>query len=107
MTLVRRRARGVAALVALVTAIAIVATASPAMAQTQTVTQADCDAGRVQNKQGETLRGKACERLVGRRVRLARTGFEVWWLLAGGVALMGTGAVLRMRRGGPAAPQVG
>jgi LPXTG-motif cell wall-anchored protein len=107
MTLVRRRFRGMAALVALVTAIALVATASPAMAQTSTVTQADCDAGRIKNKQGETLRGEACERLIGQKVRLAQTGFEAWWLLVGGVALMGGGVALRMRRGGPATPQLG
>jgi LPXTG-motif cell wall-anchored protein len=108
MTLVRRF-RGMVALVALVTAIALVATASPAMAQsgTSTVTQADCDAGRIKNKQGETLRGEACERLIGQRVRLAQTGFEAWWLLIGGVALMGGGVALRMRRGGPATPQLG
>lgn len=108
MTLVRRRFRGMAALVAIVTAIALVATASPAMAQgTSTVTQADCDAGRIKNKQGETLRGQACERLIGQRVRLAQTGFEAWMLLLGGVALMGGGVALRMRRGGPATPQLG
>jgi hypothetical protein len=69
MTLVRRRFRGMATLVALVTAVALIVTAAPAMAQTSTVTQADCDAGRIKNKQGETLRGEACERLIGQRVR--------------------------------------
>lgn len=103
MTLVRRF-RGMAALVAIVSAIALVATAAPAMAQgTSTVTQADCDAGRIKNKQGETLRGEACEKLIGQRVALAQTGFEAWMFLLGGVALMGGAVVLRVRRS-PSAP---
>jgi hypothetical protein len=97
MTLVRRRFRGLATLVALVTAVALIATAAPAMAATSTVTQADCDAGRIKNKQGETLRGEACERLIGKRVQLAETGFEAWWLLLGGVACIGGAIALRVR----------
>ncbi len=106
MTLLRRRFRGMATLVALVTAVALIVTAAPAMAQTSTVTQADCDAGRIKNKQGETLRGAACERLIGQRVQLAQTGFEAWWLLLGGVACIGGAVALRVRRS-PAAPQLG
>ena len=105
MTLVPRRFRGITALLALVTCVALVATAAPAMAQTSTVTQADCDAGRIKNKQGETLRGERCERLIGQRVQLAQTGFEAWWLLVGGVALMGGAVALRVRRS--ASPQLG
>ena len=98
MTLVRRL-RGIVALAALVTAVALVVTAAPAMAQgTSTVTQADCDAGRIKDRQGNTLRGERCERLIGRRVRLAQTGFEAWWLLVGGVACIGGAAALRVRR---------
>ena len=98
MTLVRRF-RGTAALVALVTAVALVVTAAPAMAQsTSTVTQADCDAGRIKDKQGNTLSGERCERLIGKRVRLAQTGFEAWWLLLGGVACIGGSVALRVRR---------
>ena len=106
MTLVRRRFRGMAALVALVTAVALIATAAPAMAQTSTVTQADCDAGRIKNKQGETISGAACEKLIGQRVRLAQTGFEAWWLLVGGVACIGGAVALRVRRR-PVSPQLG
>jgi hypothetical protein len=98
MTLVRRL-RGPAALLALVTAVALVVTAAPAAAQkTSTVTQADCDAGRIKDRQGNTLRGERCERFIGRRVRLARTGFEAWWLLAGGVVCVGGAVALRVRR---------
>jgi LPXTG-motif cell wall-anchored protein len=105
MTLVRRF-RGMATLVALVTCVALVVTAAPAMAQsTSTVTQADCDAGRIKNKQGETLRGEACEKLIGQRVQLAQTGFEAWWLLLGGVALMGGAVALRVRK--TPSPQLG
>jgi LPXTG-motif cell wall-anchored protein len=106
MTLVRRF-RGMVALVALVTAVALVVTAAPVMAQgTSAVTQADCDAGRIKDKQGNTLRGERCERLIGQRVRLAQTGFEAWYLLLGGVACIGGAAALRMRRR-PASPQLG
>ncbi|HEX8053933.1 MAG TPA: LPXTG cell wall anchor domain-containing protein [Thermoleophilaceae bacterium] len=99
MTLVRRRFRGMIALVALVTAVALVVTAAPVMAQsTSAVTQADCDAGRIKDKQGNTLKGERCERLIGQRVRLAQTGFEAWYLLLGGVACIGGAAALRMRR---------
>ena len=98
MTLVRRL-RGMLALAALVTAVALVVTAAPAMAQkTSTVTQADCDAGRIKDKRGNTLRGERCERLIGQRVRLAQTGFEAWWLLVGGIACIGGAAALRVRR---------
>jgi LPXTG-motif cell wall-anchored protein len=98
MTLVRRF-RGMLALAALVTAVALVVTAAPAMAQgTSTVTQADCDAGRIKDKQGNTLSGERCERLIGQRVRLAQTGFEAWWLLLGGVACIGGAVALRVRR---------
>lgn len=98
MTLVRRF-RGMVALLALVTAVALVVTAAPAMAQgTSAVTQADCDAGRIKDKQGNTLRGERCERLIGQRVRLAQTGFEAWWLLIGGVVCIGGAAALRVRR---------
>ena len=98
MTLVRRL-RGIVALAAVVTAVALVVTAAPAMAQgTSTVTQADCDAGRIKDRQGNTLRGERCERLIGRRVRLAQTGFEAWWLLVGGVVCIGGAMALRVSR---------
>lgn len=98
MTLVRRRFRVMVTLVALVTAVALIVTAAPAIAATSTVTQADCDAGRIKNKQGETLRGEACEALIGKRVQLAETGFEAWWLLVGGLACIGGAVALRVRR---------
>jgi LPXTG-motif cell wall-anchored protein len=105
MTLVRRL-RGMAALLALVTAVALAVTAAPAAAQkTSTITQADCDAGRIKDKQGNTLRGERCERLIGRRARLAQTGFEAWWLLVGGVACIGGAVALRVRR--RPAPELG
>jgi LPXTG-motif cell wall-anchored protein len=105
MTLLRRRFRGMATLIALVTAVALIVTAAPAMSATSTVTQADCDAGRIKNKQGETLRGAACEKLVGKRVQLAQTGFEAWWLFAGGIACIGGAVALRVRR--RPSPQLG
>lgn len=99
MTLVRRRFRGMAALVALVCMVALVVTAAPAMGQSSsTVTQADCNAGRIKDKQGNTLSGERCERLIGQRVRLAQTGFEAWYLLVGGLVCIGGAAALRVRR---------
>jgi LPXTG-motif cell wall-anchored protein len=98
MTLVRRF-RGMVALLALVTVVALVVTAAPAMGQSSsTVTQADCNAGRIKDKQGNTLSAERCKALIGQRVRLAQTGFEAWWLLFGGVACIGGAAALRMRR---------
>ena len=114
-----RRLSGFFALVALIAAVGVLSTGSLAFADaghggggsgsaggTSVVTQADCDAGRIRNKQGETLRGEACERLIGQRVNLAQTGFEAWMLLLGGVALMGGAVVLRVRRSPSASPQL-
>ena len=95
---VLRRSRRVAGLIAVITAFAVLMSVAPAFGQgTSTVTQADCDAGRIKNKQGETLRGEACEKLIGKRVRLAQTGFEAWWLVVGGIVCIGGAAALRMR----------
>lgn len=77
--------------------------AAPAFGQqsrggTSVVTQADCDAGRITNRQGRTLRGEECRRLVGKRVRLAQTGFEAWILGLAGLGLAGGAVALRFRR---------
>ncbi len=91
-----RRIRG---LVAVVAAVAMLVVAAPAFGQgTSVVTQADCDAGRIKDRQGNTIRGERCERLIGRRVNLANTGFEAWWLVIGGVACIGGAVALRVRR---------
>ena len=102
MTLVRR----MLVLAALAAAVALALTpVAGAAEKTAKVTQADCDAGRVKDKRGNTLRGERCERNIGKRVRLAETGFEAWWLLAGGIACIGGAAALRVRR--RPSPQLG
>lgn len=93
-----RHFKSLVALVVLVATVASLAIAAPAFAQrTSIVTQADCNAGRITDRQGNVLRGERCERLIGRRVNLARTGFEAWMVAAlGGLALAG-GLALRRR----------
>ena len=98
MTLARLRRRLPAAVVALVVAVAVLAAVAPAFAATTTVTQSDCDNGRIKDTHGNTITGKRCDRLVGKRVKLAKTGFEAWWLVAGGVACLGGAVALRVRR---------
>ena len=86
------------ALVALVASLVLMATAVPAFGQgTSTVTQADCNAGRIKDRQGNTITGARCSALVGKRVSLASTGADAWLIaLAGGVCLAG-GFALRRR----------
>ena len=99
MTLRTRRAF---VLFVLVAALGAMALAAPvAMAQTSTVTQEDCDAGRI-TRNGKQLSQSECEALIGQRVNLAQTGFEAWILGLGGLALMAAGGVVVLRRRGPA-----
>ena len=94
----RRRLSGVLALVVLITTLGVVGTAAPAIAQRSTVTQEDCDQGRIRDRQGNVIRGERCERLIGQRVNLADTGFEAWLIALGGFALIGGAALVRVRR---------
>jgi hypothetical protein len=65
--------------------------------RTSVITQADCDARRIR-RQGRTLTRAECERLIGQRVSLANTGFEVWILAAGGgVCILGAVGLRRWR----------
>lgn len=71
--------------------------------QTSVVTQADCDAGRVQ-RNGRTLTREECQRLIGQRVNLADTGLEAWiFAAAGGLCLLAA-VGLRRRRPHPQRP---
>jgi hypothetical protein len=103
MTVARRLRVALALLVA--TGALVFAPAAVAAEKTAKITQADCDAGRIKDKRGNTLRGERCERYIGQRARLAETGFEAWWLLAGGIGCIGAAAALRVRR--RPAPQLG
>jgi LPXTG-motif cell wall-anchored protein len=96
MRYVVRSARKVGALMA-VAMLGILMMAMPVAAQTSTITQADCDAGRI-TQNGKTISGSACEARIGQKVNLASTGFEAWMLGVGGVVLMGGAAVVLMRR---------
>jgi LPXTG-motif cell wall-anchored protein len=71
--------------------------AVPAMAADSTITQADCDAGRI-TQNGKRISQEACEARIGQSVRLADTGFEAWIIGLGGVALMAGAGVVMMRR---------
>ncbi|HEX8066793.1 MAG TPA: hypothetical protein VF520_09730 [Thermoleophilaceae bacterium] len=90
------RARALA--VALAAATALTLAAAPAPAATGKVTQEDCDAGHVLDRDGKAIVGERCERLVGRRVELARTGFDAWPFAIGGAACIALAVALRPRR---------
>jgi LPXTG-motif cell wall-anchored protein len=94
-----RRAMVLLMVVAMLGTLAIAAPSAPA--QTSVVTQEDCDAGRI-TRNGRQLSKSECEALIGQRVNLAQTGFEAWILGLGGLALMAAGAVVVLRRRGPA-----
>lgn len=94
----RRRLSGMLALVVLVATVGVLATAIPAMAQKSKVTQADCNAGRIKDRQGDTISRDRCEALIGQSVDLADTGFEAWMVGLGGVALLGGAVALQVRR---------
>ena len=86
-------------------ALALLALPAASSAQTgsgtSTVTQADCDAGRIQ-RHGRTLTRAECQKLIGQRVNLAQTGFEAWMFAAAGGLCLLAGFGLRRRR----APQL-
>jgi hypothetical protein len=101
----RRAPRAVAALVALVVLMVPLAVAGTALAQsTSTITQRDCDQGTIRDKSGQPISKERCQRLVGRQVALAGTGFEVWPLLLGGALCLGGAAWFGLRRSGTVRP---
>ena len=87
----------VTALVAVIAVMGSLVLASVAMAATSTVTQADCNAGTI-TRNGQKLSQAECEKLIGKRVNLASTGFPAWALLVAGVGLVGVAGVLVIRR---------
>ena len=96
MRYVVRSARRLSAILA-VAMLGALLMAVPAVAQQSTITQADCDAGRI-TQNGKKLSQEACEARIGQSVRLADTGFEAWIVGLGGVALMAGAGVVLMRR---------
>ncbi|GAC1320854.1 MAG: hypothetical protein NVSMB25_13800 [Thermoleophilaceae bacterium] len=76
--------------------------AGAALAQQGTITRADCSQGRIHDRNGKAIAMSRCERLVGKSVTLASTGFEIWPLaLAGFVCVAGAAALRRSARGAP------
>ncbi len=98
----RRAKRALAALVAIVAVAAPLALAGTALAQTSTITQQDCEQGTIKDRSGEAISQERCERLIGKQVQLAGTGFEVWLLAVGGILCLGGAAYFGLRRVGPA-----
>jgi hypothetical protein len=98
----RRASRGLAALVAIVVLALPLALAGTALASTSTITQQDCAQGTIKDKSGNTISKDRCEKLVGKQVQLAGTGFEVWIVAVAGVACLGGAAWFGLRRTGPA-----
>jgi LPXTG-motif cell wall-anchored protein len=99
----RRAPRALAALVALVVLLVPLAVAGTAIAQsTSTITQRDCEQGTIRDEAGQPISQERCQRLIGRQVELAGTGFEVWPLLIGGALCLGGAAWFGLRRRGPA-----
>jgi LPXTG-motif cell wall-anchored protein len=96
MRYVTRSARKAGALLA-IAALGLLLMAMPAIAATSTVTQADCNAGRI-TQNGKPISRQACEARIGQKVNLASTGFEAWLLGLGGIALMGGATVVLVRR---------
>ena len=96
MRYVIHSARKVGALTA-IAALGLLFMAMPAIAATSTITQADCDAGRI-TQNGAPISKSACEARIGQQVNLAHTGFEAWLLGLGGIALMGGATVVLVRR---------
>src|SRR3954470_10559656 len=97
----RRATRSLAALVAIVVLMVPLAVAGTALASTSTITQQDCDQGTIKDKSGNTIPKARCERLVGKQVQLAGTGFEVWIVAAAGVACLAGAAFFGLRRTRP------
>ena len=96
----RRATRGLAALLALVALMLPLAVAGAAFGQsTSTITQQDCEQGTIRDQSGQPISQDRCERLVGKQVELAGTGFEVWPLVAVGAACLAGAAFLGLRRG--------
>jgi hypothetical protein len=94
----RRAPRSLAALVALVALIVPLALAGTAVAQTSSITQQDCNQGTIRDKAGQPISKAHCQELVGKQVKLASTGFEVWPLVAGGVLCLAGAAAFGLRR---------
>ncbi len=72
-----------------------------AVAASGTITQQDCNQGRIRDQSGNAIPLSRCEKLIGQSVKLASTGFDAWIVaVAGGaclVAAVGLRRPLRLR----------
>jgi hypothetical protein len=96
MTFATRR---LAALAVMIAMLASLATAGMATAASSTITQQDCAAGTIKDKNtGEPISRARCEALVGKNVQLASTGFDLRPVMAGGALLLLVAAGFGVRR---------
>jgi hypothetical protein len=93
----RRSVQALAAIAAAVALLASLATAGVAIAATSTITQKDCDQGTIRDQSGQPIPKSRCEALIGKPVRLASTGFDLWPLTIVGVACVAGAGVLTLR----------
>lgn len=95
LTAARRAARP---LIAVVIAVALVASlAGTAMANTGTISQTDCNQGTIKDTSGTSISKSRCEALIGKSVKLAGTGLDLWPIAIAGVACVAGAAALTLR----------
>lgn len=93
----RRSVRELAAIAAAVALLASLATAGVALAATSTITQKDCNQGTIRDQSGQPIPKSRCQKLIGKPVRLASTGFDLWPLTIAGVACVAGAGFLTLR----------
>ena len=93
----RRSVRELAAIAAAVALLASLATAGVALAATSTITQKDCNQGTIRDQSGQPIPKSRCQKLIGKPVRLASTGFDLWPLTIAGVACVAAAGFLTLR----------
>lgn len=107
MSLVRRRRPVAAAVSALFLTLVISSVLTGAAFGAQsTITQNDCQQGRIRDTAGNTIPIARCEKLIGKTITLASTGFEDWIVAVAGVACLAGAFALRasVRRSGSIRP---
>ena len=93
----RRSVRALAAIAAMTALLASLATAGVALAASSTITQKDCNQGTIRDQSGQPIPKSRCEMLIGKPVRLASTGFDLWPLTIAGVLCVAGAGVLTLR----------
>ena len=93
----RRSVRELAAIAAAVALLASLATAGVALAATSTITQKDCNQGTIRDQSGQPIPKSRCQKLIGKPVRLASTGFDLWPLTIAGVGCVAGAGFLTLR----------